>query len=63
MSKENQAIREKAKAEHVALWQIAVKIGVSEPTLMRWMRLPLPADKEQRIYEAITAISKGGGRD
>ncbi|MBR2520776.1 MAG: hypothetical protein IKE62_01165 [Oscillospiraceae bacterium] len=60
MQKENQAIRERAKAEHVTLWQIAMKIGVSEPTLIRWMRLPLPEEKERRICDAISAIAEGG---
>ena len=56
--KENQAIREYAKKKGVKLWQIALSLGISEPSLIRWMRVPLSSEKERNILEAIDAISQ-----
>lgn len=55
---ENWVIRQKAKSHGVPLWKIAAKIGVSEPTLTRWLRFPLPPAKEQRIEQAICVLSR-----
>lgn len=59
--KENQKIRNAAKDAGLPLWKIAVAIGVSEPTLIRWLRLPLPAEKEKRVMEAIAVLAKEAG--
>lgn len=56
---ENCMIRQRAKAHGVPLWKIAAEIGVSEPTLTRWLRFPLPPTKEQRIEQAICVLSQG----
>ena len=53
---ENLCIRERARAAKVPLWRIAALIGISEPTLIRWLRFPLPPDKESRILEAISTL-------
>lgn len=57
--KENQTVRRAARVAGVPLWRVAAAIGVSEPTLTRWLRVPLPEDKERRVMEAITELSKG----
>ena len=54
----NEHIRKLARIEGITQWQICLKIGVSVPTLTRWMRQPLPPDKEQRILDAIKELSK-----
>lgn len=46
-----------ARGEGVPLWKIAAELGVSEPTLTRWLRFPLPPDKEHRIEAAIRTIA------
>lgn len=56
--RENESIRKAARIAGVPLWKVAAAIGVSEPTLMRWMRFPLPADKETRIMEAISTLGQ-----
>jgi hypothetical protein len=56
--KNNFMLRKKAKESKVPLYMIAYQIGISEPTLIRWLRFPLPADKEQRISHAIDELSK-----
>lgn len=55
---ENQKVRKAARMAGVPLWRVALSIGVSEPTLMRWLRVPLPADKESRIMRAISTLEK-----
>lgn len=61
MIKENEKVRRAARIAGVPLWAIASKIGVSEPTLTRWLRLPLPEEKEARIMAAIAALEQGAG--
>lgn len=56
MIRENEKVRRAARAANVPLWRAAVAIGISEPTLTRWLRTPLPQDKEKRLLEAIAAL-------
>lgn len=58
---QNLETRSLAKENRVFLWQVAEHIGVSEPTITRWMRLPLPADKRKRIESAIREIAAERG--
>ncbi len=56
----NDSIRKAARIAGVPLWKIAQHIGVSEPTLTRWLRNPLPEAKENAIREAIKELEKEG---
>lgn len=56
--KENQTVRRAARAAGVPLWRVAAAIGVSEPTLTRWLRVPLQEDKEKRVMAAIAALER-----
>lgn len=56
--KENKKVREAAKANGVKHWQIAAKLGISEQTIMRWLRMPLSHEKELAILKAIEVIAK-----
>lgn len=56
--KENQKVRSAAKDAKVPLWKVAAGIGISEPTLIRWLRFPLPLEKENRIMEAIAGLAQ-----
>lgn len=58
--KANQAVREAAKRKGVRHWQIAEYLGISEPTIMRWLRTPLSLERENAIMNAIEAIAKEG---
>lgn len=55
---ENREIRKMARVAGIPLWRVAAAIGISEPTLTRWLRFPLPADKENRVVEAISRLEK-----
>lgn len=57
--KANQNIRKCAKMAGVKHWEIAHHLGVSEQTLLRWLRLPLASEKEERILRAIVELSRG----
>ncbi len=59
--KENQDIRKAAKSAGVPLWKVAAAIGVSEPTIIRWLRVPLQEEKEARILSAIDSLAKEAG--
>lgn len=56
--KANQTVREEAKKKGVKLWQIAEHLGISEPTMTRWMRTELSAQKENMILNAIDKIAE-----
>ncbi len=59
--KENLGVRKAAKESKVPLWKVAAKVGISEPTLIRWLRFPLPAEKERRIMTAIQELAQEVG--
>lgn len=58
--KANQTIREAAKRKGVKHWQIAKYLGISEPTIMRWLRVSLSPEREKVVMEAIEALAKEG---
>ena len=53
MKRENEDVRRMARAAGVPLWRIAAELNVSEPTLTRWMRVPLPEEKRDKIVKLI----------
>lgn len=55
---ENQKLRKAARAAFVPLWKVAEELGISEPTLTRWLRVPLPEEKEKAIMEAIQKLEQ-----
>jgi hypothetical protein len=59
MDMQNMGIRLAARGAGVPLWRVAEEMGVSEPTMTRWLRKELPAEEQQRILAAIERI-KGG---
>lgn len=54
----NERIRKAARVADVPLYRVAATIGVSEPTLHRWLRFPLPEEKERAILEAIANLAQ-----
>ena len=56
---ENEKIRRTARAAGIPLWRIANLIGVSEPTLTRWLRTPLSTEREKIIMDAIAKAESG----
>lgn len=58
--KENQELRQMAKANGVPLWACALKMGISEATIIRWLRVPLSYERELAIRDTITELAEGG---
>lgn len=58
MKKANEPVRTAARVAGVPLWAVANRIGVSEPTLLRWLRTPLPEEKERNIMGAISELGE-----
>ena len=56
----NDWLRLKARGSGVPLWRIAQELGISEPTLTRWLRVPLQEGRRKLIMEAINKLSEGG---
>jgi len=51
-------IRLKCKAKGIPLWRVAETVGVSEPTLFRWLRTELDPEKRKLLLSAIRKIAK-----
>ena len=56
MVKHNTEIRAAAKSAGVFLYEIAEKIGVSEPTFIRWLRKELDEPTKCKALAAIEEI-------
>ena len=56
--KANNEIRKAAKDHGIKHWEIAMHLGISEQTLMRWLRTPLSSEKESVIFAAINELAK-----
>ena len=57
MKRANQEIREYATKRGVYLWEIAVELDISEPTMTRMMRMELPEDVQQEMKRLIDRIA------
>lgn len=53
----NLDVRTIAKENGVRLWEIADKLGISEPTITRKLRRELPADEKKKILAVIDEIA------
>ena len=48
------------KEAHTKQWMVAKKLGISEYTLVRWLRDELSEERKKAIYAAIEALSCKG---
>lgn len=51
--KENPRIRKALKQRGIFQWQLSKKLGISEVTLVRWLREPLPKETEEKIMNIV----------
>ena len=58
MSFENKGVRQKMARARVFQWEVAEQLGISEPTLTRWLRRPLTPERLERIEAAIVALKR-----
>ena len=57
-TKANTIIREELKARGVRHWELAHELGVSEQTLVRWLRFEMNEDKQMDMLEKIETVVK-----
>jgi len=62
MNNANKDIRERIFNLGIYNWQLAEKIGVSDITLSRWMRVEMPKTDERRIKieSVLDQLERGG---
>ena len=61
--KQNLDVRVYASDRGVFLWQIAEEMGVSEATLTRKLRKPLPETEREKIFSVIDELTNGGEKN
>ena len=54
----NLIIREELKARGVRHWELAAALGISEQTLVRWLRFELSEDRQLDMLMKIEEITK-----
>ena len=54
----NEKIKSEIKRRHLYQYQVAAEVGVSEFTLLRWLRMPLTKEREDKLLSAINALSE-----
>ena len=54
----NKIIRDELKARGVRHWELAHELGVSEQTLVRWLRFELSEDRQLEMLMKIEEITK-----
>ena len=56
----NQDIKEALRNASLKQWQLAKQLGISEFTLVRWLRDELSAERKTAIYSAIETLKAEG---
>lgn len=54
----NQDIKDNIKQNNLFQYQVADQMGISETTLVRWLRYPLDEDIKEQIFEAINELKE-----
>lgn len=52
----NEEIKRELRANQIPQWRLAQKIGVSEQTLIRWLRERLSAERKEKIEKALVDL-------
>ena len=54
----NKIVRDELKQRGVRHWELAHELGVSEQTLVRWLRFELDEDRQLDMLEKVETIAK-----
>ena len=54
----NKIVREELKSRGVRHWELAHELGMSEQTLVRWLRFELDEDRQLDMLTKVEAIAK-----
>ena len=55
---QNKDLREAFRIANVRQWEVAEAIGISEMTMVKWLRRELPEDKKLRIRAGIRKVQE-----
>lgn len=58
----NNEIRETLKKHRLYIYELAAAVGISEPTITRWLRTPLTDEHYNRLSEGLEKL-KGAAAD
>lgn len=61
--KANENIRKQARIGNVPFWKLGQEFGVSEQTIVRWLRIQLSLERETEMLAAIEKLSAKSGRN
>lgn len=53
---ENQDIRNYLRVRKIPIYRVAHKVGISEMTMFRWLRIPLTGEHRRKVIDAIHEI-------
>ncbi len=56
--KANEEIRDYMEQHHVTMWQLGAKLGRSDNTMIRRLRMELPAPEKAALLAALAEIVK-----
>ena len=49
-------LRDAIRIANVRQWEVAEAIGISEMSMVKWLRRELPVDKKMRVQEGIRKV-------
>lgn len=58
MGKKNIDIRQAIKNAEVPHWLVAERIGISDTTFSRWLRVELSEEKKIQIFKVLESLKK-----
>lgn len=56
----NESIKKELRANNIPLWRCALAAGISEQTLIRWLRVELHGERRERVEAAVKMLLEGG---
>ena len=58
----NEVIEQLAQ-KNIPLWRLAAEVGISEGSLIRWLRFPLSGEREDRVRAALGRLIGDDGNE
>ena len=53
---QNKDLRDAIRIANVRQWEVAEAIGISEMSMVKWLRRELPVDKKMRVQEGMRKV-------
>ena len=53
---QNKDLRDAIRIANVRQWEVSEAIGISEMSMVKWLRRELPVDKKMRVQEGIRKV-------